>query len=92
MFFTFSDFNVASTRVDVEISFSDKYRTEWRKLSNSQIESMLKKISDEVIYDYYYDDYYDRYKDVRIDIYMGGSHQGYYYRDYDSSYGTFYER
>ena len=95
---TISYFDVSSTRVDMEISFSDRYSDEWKSLSNSKIASMLDRISDEVMYDYYndyyYNDYYDYYddydKDVRIDLRMSGVSQGYYYRDYDSNYGTFY--
>lgn len=78
-----------SRTIYFDIVFSDKYATEWSKVSNRDIEDILDKIADEVIYDYYYD-YNDNYdKDISVYVYMSNTKQGVYSRYYNERYGEF---
>lgn len=76
-----------------DIIFSDKYKSEWRNATEREIENILDKVADEVLY--YYDDYYDYYDDYRYDrdvsayVYMDSSKMGSYSRRYDDKYGEF---
>ena len=77
-----SDLNVYTNSVDVEISFSDKYSSDWDRLSHSKIEAILDEIADEVEYDY-------EDRDIYIDIYMDRYLEGTYERYENERYGEF---
>lgn len=88
-------------KVYFDIIFSNRYESEWKKLTTSEIQNILDKISDEVIYYYdydYYDDYryYDKSKyydrDVSAYVYMDNREQGQYTRYYNERTGKFIER